>query len=437
MKHDARCMQTEVAQPAVGAACVGMLRLLERLGCRPDVVGGHSYGELVALHAAGALSTADLAELSTARGRFMREAGQGVAGAMAALLAGPSEVEPLIEMVPDVLVANWNGPRQTVIAGPSDAVQRAIELAEARGIRCRPLPVSSAFHTPLVAPARLPLSRLASRLLIQGPDRPVYSNLDAAPHPSEPSAIATRLGDHLAGPVRFAEMIEAMHRDRARVFVEVGPGSILAPLVDTILKNRPHLAVSCDPSGASGVTGFLRTVARLVVAGVSLRLASLTEGRAAQVLDLGNLPPGDFTAPLTSSTWVVNGSRARPFSEPEQPRLGQALPESRRIQAKPALKPAVEPRDTASPNGFHGAQNGTHGVPPVTKPIVGRSTGPRGERATVPMSDPIQKRTFNPGLPIAMKSSSAPQRQPIARSSRFSRQCRRSLRCRKRRCSPI
>ena len=401
-------MQTEVAQPAVGAACVGMLRLLERLGCQPDMVGGHSYGELVALHAAGALSTADLAELSTARGRFMREAGQGVAGAMAALLAGPGEVEPLTKTIPGVLIANWNGPRQTVIAGPSDAVKRAIEHAEARGIRCRLLPVSSAFHTPLVAPARLPLSHLASRLLTQAPDRPVYSNLDAAPHPSDTAAIGVRLGDHLASPVRFAEMIEAMHHDGARVFVEVGPGSILAPLVDTILKDRPHLAVSCDPSGASGVTGFLRTVGRLVVAGCPLRLSSLTEGRSAQILDLRNLPPGDFPAPPTTSTWVVNGSRARPIAEPEQPRLGQALPESRRVQVKPAMTPVVEPRKTASPNGFHGAQNGTPGVPPLTKPIVGRSTSSRGERATVPVSDPIMKRSFNPGSQIDMKTPSAP-----------------------------
>src|SRR5262249_47928185 len=81
--------ETGVAQPAVGAACVGMLRLLRSLGCDPDLVGGHSYGELVALHAAGAASARALAELSTARGRLMREAGHGVPGAMAALLSGP------------------------------------------------------------------------------------------------------------------------------------------------------------------------------------------------------------------------------------------------------------------------------------------------------------------------------------------------------------
>ena len=86
-------LETDIAQPAVGAACVAMLGLLRKLGCEADVLAGHSYGELVALHAAGALSATALAELSQARGRFMREAGRGVAGSMAALLADPDDVE--------------------------------------------------------------------------------------------------------------------------------------------------------------------------------------------------------------------------------------------------------------------------------------------------------------------------------------------------------
>ena len=226
------------------------------------------------------MSAPALAELSQARGRLMREAGRGAAGSMAALLAGPDDVERLIREVPGVQAANWNGPRQTVIAGPSAAVKQALDLAAARGISGRMLPVSSAFHTPLVAPAREPLALLAGRLLVESPDRPVYSNLDASPHPADPAAIAARLGDHLAGPVRFAEMIEAMHRDGARVFVEVGPGSILTPLIDAILKDRAHLAVACDPAGSSGLAGWLRAIARLVAAGLPLDLETLTRGRS-------------------------------------------------------------------------------------------------------------------------------------------------------------
>ena len=317
-------MQTDVAQPAVGAACVGMLRLLRNLGCEPDLLAGHSYGELVAIHAAGVLSAPALAELSLARGRFMQDAGHGASGAMAALLAGPDVVETLIHGIPEVLVANWNGPRQTVIAGPAVGVKQAIDLAGARGISARLLQVSSAFHTPLVAEAREPLSQLARQLLTQPPGRPVYSNLDAAPHPEDTATIAARLGAHLAGPVLFADMIETMHRDGARVFVEVGPGSILTPLVESVLGERPHLAVSSDSSGASGLPALLRCVARLVVGGLPLRLERLTMGRSLNQLDLRNLPAGEAGEAMTPSTWLVNGSRARPHNDPEPKRLGMA-----------------------------------------------------------------------------------------------------------------
>ena len=334
--------ETDVAQPAVGAACVAMLGLLHKLGCEPDVLGGHSYGELVALHAAGALSARALAELSQARGRLMREAGAGVAGSMAALLAGPDDALQLIRQVPGVQAANWNGPKQTVIAGPTAAVEEALDLAAARGIQGRILPVASAFHTPLVAPAREPLALLAARLLDQSPRRPVYSNLDASLHPADPALIAARLGDHLAGPVRFADMIDAMHRDGARVFVEVGPGSILTPLIGAILDDRPHLAVACDGPGSSGLAGWLRAIARLFAAGVALDLEPLTQGRAQRVLDLEHLPKGESAEPPSPSTWLVNGSRARPLGEREPARLGQAQTVS---------QPARKSRKTVSKNG--------------------------------------------------------------------------------------
>ena len=127
-----RAGATDIAQPAIGAACVGMLRLLRSLGLEPDIVAGHSYGELVALHAAGALDARDLAGLSAARGRLMIEAGRGDAGAMAAVLGSPDAVDRLVDAVPGVRVANFNGPRQTVIAGPVEALDRLL-AARRRG----------------------------------------------------------------------------------------------------------------------------------------------------------------------------------------------------------------------------------------------------------------------------------------------------------------
>ena len=237
-------MQTDVAQPAVGAACVGMLRLLRNLGCEPDLVAGHSYGELVALHAAGVLSARRWPSSPWPAADSCRRPDMELRARWRPSWPAPTTWRSSFATSPMSQAANWNGPRQTVIAGPTAAVKQAIDLAAARGISARLLPVSCAFHTPLVAEAREPLSRLARQLLTHPPDRPVYSNLDAAPHPADTATIAARLGDHLAGPVRFADMIEAMYRDGARVFVEVGPGSILTPLVESVLRDRPHLAVS-------------------------------------------------------------------------------------------------------------------------------------------------------------------------------------------------
>ncbi len=326
-------METDVAQPATAAACLAMLRLVRGLGCEPAILGGHSFGELVALHAAGVVDTAGLAELASERGRLMKEASGSASGAMAALRAGASDVDAIIRNVPGVQVANWNGPSQTVIAGPAAAVNEAIELAARRGIAGVLLPVSSAFHTPMVASAAAPLAGVARRLLNQPCDRPVYSNLDAAPHPALPAAIAARLADHLASPVRFGAMIEAMHQGGARVFLEVGPGRVLTPLVASVLGDRPHLAVACQSGRNGGLHGWLDAVARLAVAGLPVRLARLTADRVSRLLEMPNLPAREDSEPATASTWLVNGSRARPISEPETSRLGQGTP----MESPPAL----------------------------------------------------------------------------------------------------
>ena len=178
-------------------------------------------------------------------------------------------------------------------------------------------------------PARQPLTRCAAEALSGQPACPVFSNLDAASHPREARAIAARLGDHVTSPVLFAEMITAMHAQGARVFVEVGPGGLLTPLIESILGDRPHLAVACDTRGRPSLTGFLLALARLVVAGLPVRLGPLTRGRSERLLDLESLPEGDGSNPPSPSTWIVNGSRAaaeRPRTPAAGPGRGTAGP---------------------------------------------------------------------------------------------------------------
>src|SRR4051812_12165603 len=128
-----------------------MLGLLGSLGLEPEMVAGHSYGELVALHAAGGFSAETLVELSEARGRFLQASVGAEPGAMAAVAAGPDRIGAVLEGIEGVEAVNWNGPAQTVLSGTQAGVGRAIDRAKGLGLRAQALPVACAFHSPLVA----------------------------------------------------------------------------------------------------------------------------------------------------------------------------------------------------------------------------------------------------------------------------------------------
>jgi malonyl CoA-acyl carrier protein transacylase len=316
-------MATDAAQPAVGAASVGMLDLLRSLGIAPSAVAGHSFGELVALHAAGAMDVDAIARLSEARGRLMAAAAGAEPGTMAALLCDAGRASGVISGIEGVVVANLNGPRQTVLSGNRDALNRAIDRARGRGIRCFDLPVGGAFHSPIVAEASGPMAVEALRAIGSPPSIPVYSNLDAAPHPGDPAEIARRLGGHLASPVRFGAMIESMYESGVRCFIECGPGAALGPMVGAILGDRPHLAVSTDAPGRPGIPTLLTALGRLIASGIPVRrLSRLTGRRGGQRIDPDRMPTAPAQPP--PSTWLVNGSRARPVGGPEPRRLGMA-----------------------------------------------------------------------------------------------------------------
>ncbi len=352
---------TELAQPAIGAASVGLLRLLGSFGIDADLLAGHSFGELVALHAAGVMSVEGLARLARDRGRLLQQAQTHVPGAMAAVSAGFAEVAAQLASFRRVVAVNENGPAQTVIAGPSQDLAAAIRHLKKSGLKVKRLPVTGAFHTDLVAGAREPLTRAARSVVEAIPDRPVFSNLDARPYPDRIETIADQIGEHAVRPVRFGATVTAMHDAGARVFVEVGPGSVLTGLVGSILGNRPHLAVACDSASKPGISTLLTTLARLAVAGVPVQLDRLTEGRSERTYDLSNLPVDAGSPTYSSTTWLVNGSRSRPIDQPEPRRLGQsadllglARPTS------PLHSPAQNGRDLdGSRNGFSPTSLGT------------------------------------------------------------------------------
>jgi acyl transferase domain-containing protein/NAD(P)H-dependent flavin oxidoreductase YrpB (nitropropane dioxygenase family) len=307
--------QTNVAQPALGAADIAMFRLLESLGVRPDFVAGHSYGELVALAAAGVFSEEALFELSEARGRFILDAAQPEPGAMAAVDAEPRLVSEILSSIEGVNLANLNAPSQTVISGTRAAVESAVERLVTRDLRARLLPVACAFHSPIVAPAQERLAEFLSSVELASPRLPVYANATAAPYPTDPEGIVRQLVEQLVRPVEFVREIQALYEAGARVFVEAGPRNVLVGLVDQILRDRPRLAVASDQNGRPGITQLHHLLGQLAAQGVPVQLDRLYEGRSVKGLAMSDLEKDAIPAPLSTTTWMVNGSRAK---RPEQ-----------------------------------------------------------------------------------------------------------------------
>ena len=291
-----------------------------------------------------------------------------------------------------------------MIAGPQPDLGEAVRAIEAAGLRVKNLPVAGAFHSDLVAAVRGPLAHAAERAVAARPDRPVYSNLDANPYPADPPAIAAQVGEHAVRPVRFAPMVEAMYRDGARIFVEVGPGAVLTGLVGSILGERPHLAVACDSASKPGIPTLLATLARLAVAGVPVRLDRLTEGRSDRRLDLANLPVGDGTPALAATTWLVNGSRSRPIDQPEPKRLGQSagMLDRPAPTPRPAVPAPARPGHHPAPTGT-GTGTGT-GNGQVVAPEIPNGTGHH------PVGGPSNGKVMNPP---SRPASSVPGPTPL------------------------
>jgi acyl transferase domain-containing protein/NAD(P)H-dependent flavin oxidoreductase YrpB (nitropropane dioxygenase family)/NAD(P)-dependent dehydrogenase (short-subunit alcohol dehydrogenase family) len=299
---------TRVAQPTLGMVDLGVARLLDGVGVKADLFAGHSYGELVALCAAGAFDAGALLPMSAARAEHILAAAKGAPGTMAAVKAGADAVAAAIAGIGGVVLANRNAPDQTVIAGPDAAIDAAVAQLEAKGFTAKRIPVAAAFHSPVVAAAADTFAGVLADVPMSAPQVPVFANTTAAPYPADGDAVRAQLARQLAEPVRFADQIEAMYAAGARVFVEAGPGQVLSDLVRRILGDRPHTAIAVDTGGGSSLTSFLEALARLAALGVAIDDEPLYAGRGAVAIDLDQ-PPRVEPAP---TAWLVDGQRAVP-----------------------------------------------------------------------------------------------------------------------------
>ncbi|MGJ4938999.1 ACP S-malonyltransferase [Bradyrhizobium sp. HKCCYLS1011] len=252
---------TENAQPALMAVSLAALRVLESeagfsVGRDAAFVAGHSLGEYSALAAAGSLTVADTARLLRTRGLAMQKAVPVGVGAMAALLG--LDYETAVAVAEEAAqgevcqAANDNGAGQVVVSGNKAAVDRAVEIARAKGAkRAMLLPVSAPFHCRLMQPAADVMAEALSKVTIKKPASPLVSNVLASPI-SDPDEIRRRLVEQVTGTVRWRESIAYMSAQGVTRFFEIGAGKVLSGLVKRIADGAVGIAVGgpADLAGA-------------------------------------------------------------------------------------------------------------------------------------------------------------------------------------------
>ncbi|MGQ4428569.1 ACP S-malonyltransferase, partial [Streptomyces violaceoruber] len=335
------------------------------------------------LHCAGALDAESLVGLARRRGELMREAA-ATPGAMLAVAADRVRVAEVLAGggFEDIWPANHNSPRQTVLSGSAAAVERARSAFSAAGIASRGLSASTAFHSPLVAPAVEPLAAHLRTVTFSEPRIEVYGNTDAAPYPSCPDAVRRRVAGHLASPVLFQDQIEAMYAAGVRTFVEVGAGATLTGLVGQILGGREHAAVPLDRPAGAGADTFHAALGELAVRGVPLDLNPLWTPYASPVTpakereprmtvkisgaNYGQLPPSG-TPHVEPTPAPDHGPRPDAVPAVAAPVPAVALPSQ--APGDVPLPPVYEPAAASSPQEFgpsHPAE-----APADARPVIG------------------------------------------------------------------
>jgi acyl transferase domain-containing protein/NAD(P)H-dependent flavin oxidoreductase YrpB (nitropropane dioxygenase family)/acyl carrier protein len=306
LEQSDRIRDTRVAQPVLGIGGLAADHVLRRLGVRPDMTAGHSYGELVALCTAGAFDPATLLDLSRERAEAILGAAGDDPGTMAAVGATAGQITEVLAtagLTGEVVLANHNTPTQVVISGPTGSVATAVAALKEAGFKARGIPVAAAFHSPVVAAGAETFAAVLAERPIDAPLIPVYSNAAARPYEATAEAVRGGLAAQIGSPVRFVEQIEAMYAAGARIFVEAGPGQVLGKLVQDVLGDRPHQVVNLDGRPGQGLRALLMAAAELACAGLPVQTGWLFSGRDTAPV----AAPKSDNRPI----WTVDGQLVR------------------------------------------------------------------------------------------------------------------------------
>ncbi|MCM2450198.1 type I polyketide synthase [Agrobacterium vitis] len=387
--------RTQYAQTAIGALSAGHYRWLQNLGLKLEAVAGHSFGELTALWASGALSDADFSSLAKARGDAMAAVTGDGAGTMTAVKAGREALESLIAATKgSVHFCNLNTPKQTVVGGAVEAIEKFEADLKAASIGFVRLNVAGAFHTPQVEGAVTAFAERIDQTSFAVPQIPVYANRNGKPYAASAADVAAQLKGQLREPVEFVKIIEQMYADGIRVFIEFGPRSTLSKMTADILGDRPHLAIALDhgqPDKADA--GLIEAVVDLAVAGIALESPVGTAGLIEAPARKGeiNLNGMNYVSPSRKEAFakaLANPVVVAPNPVPTPPQP---------VAAKPlAAAPAPVRSEPAKPV----AANVAFGVPaPSSAPSlkaasVEKPAEPLAQKQAVALTAPASRSSF-------------------------------------------
>ncbi|TXC93908.1 type I polyketide synthase [Streptomyces sp. ISID311] len=281
--------RTEYAQPALFAVETALFRLVESWGVRPDVVAGHSIGEITAAHVAGVLSLADACALVAARGRLMQALPDG--GVMAAVQASEEEVRALLDGAQDAAIGAINGPRAVVVSGAEDTVNSVVQELRAQGRKTSYLKVSHAFHSPLMDPMLDDFRTIVAGLTYSEPRIPLVSNVTGRPATPDELTTPEYWVTHAREAVRFADGIRALADDGVTTYLEIGPDAVLTAMAPPALPDdSTHHFIPLLRRNRPEQPETLTALARLWTHGHPVDWTTLHTGAPIQPIDLPTYP---------------------------------------------------------------------------------------------------------------------------------------------------
>ncbi|MGW1077943.1 type I polyketide synthase, partial [Streptomyces sp. NPDC002537] len=281
--------RTEYAQPALFAVETALFRLAASWGVRPDVVAGHSVGEIAAAYAAGVFSLEDACALVAARGRLMQALPSG--GVMAAVQATEDEVLTLLGGATDAAIAAVNGPRAVVVSGARHTVDAIVEDLRSQGRKTSLLKVSHAFHSPLMDPMLDDFRTVVSGLTFTEPDIPVVSTVTGRTAGAGELTSPAYWVEHVRQAVRFADAIHTLADDGVTTFLEIGPDAVLTAMTSTVLDDdTTTLCIPLLRRNHPEQTETLTALARLWTHGHTVDWTTLHTNNPTQHIDLPTYP---------------------------------------------------------------------------------------------------------------------------------------------------